>query len=192
MMLFKEKTMSRIIKDKLTKTRNLSIPDPKTISEVPTGYEATSGEERIGLVQRVAKNLEAEMVVALQECSALGDKVTQLLGEYAPSGAKAAPLAKELEQIRVALAKTYELLDYLEERKALLLSDGKDYLDAIKKEYEHHEGRKPGLSTTFQSTIKFNNASGDAISEGRANAKKRRTKDSKSQEPKDPKDPKDP
>jgi hypothetical protein len=174
--------MANAVKDKIAKTRTLSIPNPSTISEVPHGYEATSGDDRVGLVQRVAKSLEAELVAALQECAALGDKVTQLLGEYAPSGSKAAPIAAELAQVRASLAKVYELVGYLEERKALLLSDGKDYMDTIKKEYAHHEGRKPGLPSTFQNSIKFNSAAGEAISEGRADAKKRKSKDDKSEE----------
>jgi hypothetical protein len=166
--------MANEVKDKLIKTRILSIPSPDRISDVPEGYEATSGDERVGLVQRVGKNVEAELITALQECAALGDKVPLLLGQYAPSGTKAAPIATELALVKVSLAKAQELVGYLEERKALLLSDGKDYMDAIKKEYTHHEGRKPGLSVTFQYTIKFNNSAGEAISEGRADAKRRK------------------
>lgn len=166
--------------DKLAINRALDLPDPASIPTPPKGYQPTDPILRSARLKKVAKNLEAELHDALLECAKLGGKVTELLGEYAPSGDKAAPLAAGLEQVQDALSNAYELVRYLEEKKAILLSDGRAYVELVMREYEHHADRKPGLTTKFKETAQFSRAIGEAIREGRTEAKKRREAGSRS------------
>lgn len=163
--------------DKFATNRTLSIPAVEEIPEVPAGYQPTEVELRASRLKKVAKSLEAELQDALEECGALGSKVGELLGELAPSGEKASALAKELAQVQAALSRAWLLVGYLEERKAILLSDGRGYIDLVKREYDHLIDRKPGLASSFQETVQFSKSISQAISEGRAEAKRRRAED---------------
>jgi hypothetical protein len=163
--------------DKLAKNRTLSTPEPEAIPEPPAGYERTEPELRAARLKRVSKKLEAEVLESVKECAALGDRMPELLGAYAPPGEEANRLAEELERVMTALSKTEELLAFLEEKKAILLSDARGYNELVMREYEHHVGRKPGLATTFKDTVRFDKAIGEAISEGMAEARRRKAEE---------------
>jgi hypothetical protein len=172
------KSPEAALDDKLATTRTLPITAPEAIPKPPAGYQATEPEERSVRLKKVAKSLEAELLDALQECARLGADVTVLLGEYAPSGERAAPIAADLEEVMTTLSRVYALAQYLEERKALLLSDGRGYIDLVTREYEHHVDRKPALGSTFRDLVRFNESVSEAIREGIAEAKRQRAAES--------------
>jgi hypothetical protein len=161
------------IDDKIANNRTLVITKPESIPAPDPRYQPTESDKRASRLKKVAKNLEAELIDALDECVKLGPEVKVLLGEYAPDGEKAAPISADLAMVRAALSRVYELAAYLEEKKMILLSDGRAYIDAIKREYDHHADRKSGLASTFRETVQFSKAIGDAISDGIAEAKKK-------------------
>jgi hypothetical protein len=167
-------TREAALDDKLAINRALPITAAESIPTPPEGYQPTEPDKRVARLKKVARSGEAELLDALQECAALGPKLPQLLGEYAPSGEEAAPIAEELTQVQSTLARLYALAGYLEERKAILLSDGRGFVELVMREFEHHIDRKIGLGATFKDTAKFSRSIGEAISEGIAEAKRQK------------------
>jgi hypothetical protein len=163
--------------DKLAKNRTLPTPEPESIPVPPEGYERTDPDLRATRLKRVSKKLEAELLDSVRECAALDDRMPELLGQYAPPGAEAARIVGELERVMTSIARAEELLAFLEEKKAILLSDARGYNELVMREYEYHAGRKPGLATTLKDTVRFHKAVGEAISEGIAEAKRRKAEE---------------
>src|SRR5262245_52071487 len=77
--------------DKVARTRTLPIPESTSIPAAPRGYEPMKPEERQTRLRRVPRELEAELVDALEESAILGASTAGYLGKFAPSGEDAAP-----------------------------------------------------------------------------------------------------
>jgi hypothetical protein len=163
--------------EKINKTRTLPIPSAKNIADLPDGYQPTDPAARAAKLLKVDKKLEAELHDALQECGAIGADLPTLLGEYAPAASEANTYAQELTDVQNLLDKLELLTAYAQERKAILLSDGRGYVAKVKRNYDFHIEQKPGLAARFPKFIGFFRAIGEAISEGRAEAKKKREAD---------------
>ena len=162
------------IEEKIARTRTLPIPEPSSIPSAPKGYEPTKPEEQQTRLKRVAREREAELVDALEESAAIGAATAGYLGKFAPSGERAAPIVDELKLTQEALSRAEQLVAYLEERKAILLSDGRTHVDALKREYDHYSERDTELATTFKAMVRYHKSVSAAISEGLAEAKKRK------------------
>lgn len=162
----------KTFEEKITTNRNLPIPGASGIPDVPAGYQPTDPGLRTTRFHKVARDLEAELLASLKECAELD--LPALLGEYAPPASEAATYAQELAAVRGLLAKLELLTTYAQERKSILLNDGRSFTLKLKKAYEYHIEKKPGLAVTFQETVTYLDAIGEAISAGRAEAKKRR------------------
>lgn len=168
--------MSNSFEDKIAKNRTCPIPAAETVSELPEGYQPTDAATRASRLHKVAKELEAELLAALKEYAATKPETHQQLGEYAPSVAEAKRLSEELDQVQSLLTRLYALTSYAEERKSILLHDARALSLQFKRPYEYHIDQKPGLASAFEKMVKFLRAIGDAISEGRAEAKRQREK----------------
>jgi hypothetical protein len=162
------------INDQLAVTRTLPILDAAAIPEAPEGYVPTTTEYRAKALRKVDERLEAELHDALTECGKRGTDLAKELSTLAPPSEKAKQLADELGRNKETLARAEYLVQYLKERRSILLSDGVIYLERIKEQLDHHAKFKPHLSMSYSQTNEFFEARSASISEGIAEAKKKR------------------
>jgi hypothetical protein len=173
------------LNDQLAVTRTLPILDAATIPEAPDGYVPTTTELRAKALRKVDEGLEAELQDGLAECGKRGEALTKELSTNAPPSEKGRQLADELERNGNALTRAEYLVQYLKERRSILLSDGVIYLERIKEQLDHHAKFKPQLAMSYPQTNEFFEARSAAISEGIADAKKKRApKPAPTEEPK--------
>jgi hypothetical protein len=162
------------LNDQLAVTRTLPILDAATIPEAPDGYVPTTAELRAKTLRKIDEKLEAELHDALTECGKRGAELAKDLSTLAPPSEKAAQLADELGRNGAALKRVEYLMQYLKERKSILLSDGVIYLERVKEQLDHHAKFKPQLAMNYPQTNEFFEARSASISEGIAEAKRKR------------------
>jgi hypothetical protein len=170
-------TSEAALNDQLAVTRKLPIMEAGAIPSAPEGYIPTPADLRVKTLRKVDEKLEAELQDALEECGKRGEEMAKELSKNAPPSDKGRQLAEELDFVALSLKKAEYLTQYLRERKSILLSDGVIYVEKVKEQLDHHVKFDPQLGTHYRQTNKFFGARGASISEGIAEAKRKRAEE---------------
>jgi hypothetical protein len=160
------------LNDRIATNRTLPIPNEDNIPAMPDGYKPTDGTFRVKVLRKVDETQEAELRNALLECAALD--LAKELGPAAPTKEKGTQLSDEVLRLDNSLHKAEALVQYLKERKSILLNDSVIYLEQVRDELDHFEKSKPQLSSKFRNTRVFFNARSQSISQGISEAKKKK------------------
>jgi len=174
--------------DTIAHTRALTLLDPALVPAVPAGYRPPDADTRVRRLRRLAGDLRAEAVEALDEAGARDLKAE--LGKFAPDPARAADSSARLGVTEHLVARAQALLEYAREVDQIALSDALLFLEAENKQLQNAIEHEPGLTTEYRKLIALFEARSGAITEGiaRKSEQEKSVKEGKAGEAKAPAD----
>jgi len=155
--------------DTIAHNRGLELMKPSAIPGVPAGYRPTDPEVRGRRLRRLAGDLRAEAMEALDE--AKGRDLAADLGKFAPDPQRAEGIAARLGTTGDLVARAQALLDYAKEVDQIAMSDGLVFLETENKQLGNALDHDPALATHYRKLMKLFAARSGAIAEGIARAK---------------------
>lgn len=156
--------------DTIAHNRALEMVSVDSVPRPPAGYRATDRDVRNRRLRKLAADLRAEAVLALNE--AAHRDLKQELGKYAPDPAQAEPLRQRLEQSGKLRTAARALFSYASEIDQIALSDALRFLEAEHKQFAHAVVHEPALAEQYQALETLFEARAGAIAEGMARAAK--------------------
>jgi hypothetical protein len=155
--------------DTIAHNRALEILDVDSIPRLPTGYRATDPHVRNRRLRKLASELRAEAVLALDE--AANRDLREDLGKYAPDPMQAAPMRQRLAQAGRLRAAARVLFNYACEIDQIALSDALRFLEVEHKQFAHAVEHEPALAERYPALTTLFQSRAGAIAEGIAKAK---------------------
>jgi hypothetical protein len=163
-----ENTMS----DTISTNRGLPVVEVSSIPTPPEAFKPSTVSDSQGL-RKLADKVEAEAILAVEECELLGEQLNKDLGNDVPSTKSLAELKARKKQIIASKARLLYLVQYLEELDDIANNDLVLALDAITDEFEHSVKKRPHLAESYSALQKYAKSHGDSVREGIARAKKK-------------------
>jgi hypothetical protein len=158
--------------DTISKNRTVPVVETSSIPVPPDEFKPSPVSALQGL-RRLADKVEAEAILAIEECETLGDQLSKDLGSDVPSIKTLADLKARKKQIIASKSRLLYLVQYLEEMDDIVNNDMVLALETIDNEFEHNAKKKPQLRESYPALQKYSKSHGDSVKEGLARAKKK-------------------
>jgi hypothetical protein len=158
--------------DTILINRSLTVTEVTSIPTPPEEFKPSSVSEVQGL-RKLGDKVEAEAILALEECELLGDQLTKDFGEDVPSARALGALKVRKKKLVASKARLLYLVQYLEELDDIINNDIVLALDTIIDEFEHNTKKRPQRQESYSALQKYAKSHGDAIKEGIARARRK-------------------
>jgi Mg/Co/Ni transporter MgtE len=159
--------------DSIVRNRSLVLPEPSNIPEAPVGYIPSPLSDTKGL-RRIAGKLDAEALQALDQCIERGKELKIELGDGVSSLEQLTALKEKKKRLLVIKARLASLKQFIEEADDITNHDLATALSDLGDEVEHRLKKKPQLANNYDLLLKYTNAHGELIAEGRVRAQEKK------------------
>ena len=159
-----------VLIDPVTVNRTAEVPEAASVPRPPSQYRPSPPDRRRRL-RRIAEGHVAEATAAAEEVMQRGPELQTDFGSRAPSSNDFKVVLDRVTKVQTTLAAVRTLLGFLEENEDIALSDLVMLLEHAHRLYDANATIDPALAQHYRALETFFRFRGEAISEGRAQAR---------------------